>query len=110
MGHTGVSAAWLGKACVCFSTLQDQEKHDSDLRGSRGVLLVGVLMLIMAFSNFRNTVRSNIAPAIGAAADASALGPHYQWNGACRTESALPGRACGRAGQGMCETYVCCDG
>lgn len=37
---------------------QDQEQHESDLRGSRGVLLVGVLMLIMAFSNFRNTVRS----------------------------------------------------
>jgi hypothetical protein len=34
---------------------QDQEQHESDLRGSRGVLLVGVLMLIMASCNFRNT-------------------------------------------------------
>lgn len=40
--------------------LQDQEQHESDLRGSRGVLLVGVLMLIMAFSNFRNTVRHRV--------------------------------------------------
>lgn len=34
----------------------DEEHHESDLRGSRGILIVGVLMLIMAASNFRNTV------------------------------------------------------
>jgi hypothetical protein len=39
----------------------DQEQHESDLRGSRGVLIVGVLMLIMAFSNFRNTVATILA-------------------------------------------------
>ena len=38
---------------------QDLEQHESDLRGSRGVLLVGALMLAMAASNFRNTVRPN---------------------------------------------------
>ena len=53
----------MWRYCCCaeglhwHTHLQDQEQHESDLRGSRGVLLVGVLMLIMAFSNFRNTVR-----------------------------------------------------
>lgn len=43
------------------SSLQDEEQHESDLRGSRGILIVGVLMLIMAASNFRNTVRLTLA-------------------------------------------------
>ena len=36
--------------------MQDEEQHESDLRGSRGVLLTGSLMLFMGACNFRNTV------------------------------------------------------
>jgi len=32
------------------------EAHESDLRGSRGVALAGVLMLFMGVLNFKNTV------------------------------------------------------
>lgn len=50
VGHSGLSflspEGWL-----------DFEKHESDLRGSRGVTVVGCLMLYMALSNFWNTVR-----------------------------------------------------
>ncbi|KAK9818394.1 hypothetical protein WJX72_011969 [[Myrmecia] bisecta] len=34
----------------------DLERHESDLRGSRGVSIAGALMLGMALCNFRNTV------------------------------------------------------
>ena len=36
----------------------DPEAHESDLRGSRGVALAGVLLIFMGVANFRNTVRS----------------------------------------------------
>ena len=36
----------------------DFESHESDLRGSRGVAIIGLLMQYMAFCNFHNTVRS----------------------------------------------------
>ncbi|KAK9798540.1 hypothetical protein WJX73_001107 [Symbiochloris irregularis] len=48
VGHSGLSflspEGWL-----------DFERHESDLRGSRGVTVVGCLMLYMAISNFWNT-------------------------------------------------------
>ena len=34
----------------------DQEAHESDLRGSRGVALAGALMIFMGLANFRHTV------------------------------------------------------
>lgn len=34
----------------------DLESHESDLRGSRGVCLAGLMMLYMGLSNFRNTI------------------------------------------------------
>ena len=36
----------------------DPEAHESDLRGSRGVALAGVLLIFMGVANFRNTVRA----------------------------------------------------
>lgn len=36
--------------------MQDLEPHESDLRGSRGIFLVGALMTYMAVGNFKNTV------------------------------------------------------
>ena len=49
LGRTGLSLTspegWL-----------DFEPHESDLRGSRGVAVIGFLMLYMALCNFRNTV------------------------------------------------------
>ena len=51
LGRTGLSflspEGWL-----------DFEAHESDLRGSRGVAIIGFLMLYMAICNFRNTVRA----------------------------------------------------
>lgn len=35
----------------------DQEAHESDLRGSRGVALAGALMIFMGVANFRHTAR-----------------------------------------------------
>lgn len=32
------------------------ERHESDLRGSRGVAIAGALMLFMGVLNFKNTV------------------------------------------------------
>ena len=40
---------------------QDEEEHSLDLRGSRGVLLTGCLMLYMAACNFRNTIATILA-------------------------------------------------
>jgi len=40
---------------------QDEEDHSLDLRGSRGVLLTGCLMLYMAVCNFRNTIATILA-------------------------------------------------
>ena len=34
----------------------DMERHESDLRGSRGVFLAGVLMCFMGLCNMRNTL------------------------------------------------------
>ena len=44
-----------------FGAVQDEEEHSLDLRGSRGVLLTGCLMLYMAACNFRNTVATILA-------------------------------------------------
>ena len=41
--------------------MQDEEEHSLDLRGSRGVLLTGCLMLYMAVCNFRNTIATILA-------------------------------------------------
>ena len=40
----------------------DQEAHESDLRGSRGVALAGALMIFMGLANFRHTVRAPPPP------------------------------------------------
>ena len=40
----------------------DQEPHESDLRGSRGVALAGALMIFMGVANFRHTARPSIIP------------------------------------------------
>ena len=51
----------LGKTGLSFTSPEgwlDFEAHESDLRGSRGVAVIGFLMLYMAICNFRNTVRA----------------------------------------------------
>lgn len=56
IGFTMVRRGWSAASAAPSEGWLDLEKHESDLRGSRGVLLVGGLMLIMAICNFRNTV------------------------------------------------------
>lgn len=56
IGFMMVRRGWGAASAAPSEGWLDLEKHESDLRGSRGVLLVGVLMLIMAICNFRNTV------------------------------------------------------
>mmetsp|Transcript_6251 Transcript_6251/g.17948 ORF Transcript_6251/g.17948 Transcript_6251/m.17948 type:complete len:389 (+) Transcript_6251:300-1466(+) len=56
IGIMMVQRGWSAAAAAPAEGWLDLEQHESDLRGSRGVLLVGLLMLIMAGSNFRNTV------------------------------------------------------
>ena len=45
-GAFGSAEGWL-----------ELERHESDLRGSRGVAIAGLLMLFMGILNFKNTVR-----------------------------------------------------
>lgn len=56
IGFIMVRRGWSAASAAPSEGWLDLEKHESDLRGSRGVLLVGGLMLIMAICNFRNTV------------------------------------------------------
>ena len=53
----------LGRMGLSFTSPEgwlDFEAHESDLRGSRGVAIIGFLMLFMAICNFYNTVRGVI--------------------------------------------------
>ena len=44
--------------CACCAALQDPERKETDLWGSRGVFLAGAMMTYMAVMNFLNTVVS----------------------------------------------------
>lgn len=48
-----------GESCCCFlcrGRVQDPERKESDLWGSRGVFVAGANMIFMAAMNFKNTV------------------------------------------------------
>eukprot|EP01025_Chloroclados_australasicus_P020156 TRINITY_DN2118_c0_g1_i2.p1 TRINITY_DN2118_c0_g1~~TRINITY_DN2118_c0_g1_i2.p1 ORF type:complete len:396 (-),score=37.94 TRINITY_DN2118_c0_g1_i2:168-1355(-) len=59
---------WLGIEMILrnyqsFTSLEgwlDQERHESDLRGSRGVFIAGILFSFLAIMNFRYTVETII--------------------------------------------------
>jgi hypothetical protein len=44
------------KAVVSPEGWLDMEKHESDLRGSRGVAVAGLLMMFMGLTNMYHTV------------------------------------------------------
>lgn len=42
----------------CYVVAQELEDHASDLRGSRGACVCGVLFMVMALGNFQATVHT----------------------------------------------------
>lgn len=60
----GPGLQMIGRTGLSFTSSEgwlDFEPHESDLRGSRGVTVIGILMLYMALCNFWNTVRHALA-------------------------------------------------